>query len=170
MDRNVKLSFAAAKLGALGRSVFILFPFRTVAMNYRDLLQTPAFEPESRDPKPLTIREVSNLYGVSPRALRFYEQRGLLKPIRSGGARLYDGVQKVRLHAILKCKQLGFTLTEISDLLETGSSRDKKSDDFVLDEFMVLSQLRHLEERRSDLDQMIEELRAVHRKQVGAGR
>ena len=68
----------------------------------------------------LTIGEVSRLYGVTLRALRFYEQRGLLKPIRRGGARFYDGVQKVRLQMILKGKHLGFTLTEIADLLERG--------------------------------------------------
>jgi DNA-binding transcriptional MerR regulator len=139
-------------------------------MNATALLQTPAFEAESAGSELLTIGEVSRLYGVTLRALRFYEQRGLLKPIRRGGARFYDSVQKVRLQMILKGKHLGFTLTEISDLLETESSRDKKSDDFVLDEKMVLSQLRHLEERRSDLDQAIEELRAVHKKLVGAGR
>ncbi len=114
----------------------------------------------------LTIGEVSRLYGVTLRALRFYEQRGLLKPIRRGGARFYDGVQKVRLQMILKGKHLGFTLTEIAELLEAETGKDKKGDDFVLDEKMVLSQLRHLEERRADLDQAIDELRTAHRKLV----
>ena len=65
---------------------------------------------------------------------------------------------------ILKGKHLGFTLTEIAELLEADAAPDQKSDDFVLDEKMVLSQLRHLEERRAELDQAIEELRAAHRK------
>jgi DNA-binding transcriptional MerR regulator len=124
-------------------------------------------EADSAGSELLTIGEVSRLYGVTLRALRFYEQRGLLKPIRRGGARFYDGVQKVRLQMILKGKHLGFTLTEIAELLESESGKDKKSDDFVLDEKMVLSQLRHLEERRADLDQAIEELRTAHRKLVG---
>jgi DNA-binding transcriptional MerR regulator len=152
-------------------------------MNANALLKTPAIETknssfETKNPaletenpaEPLTIGEISRLYGVTLRALRFYEQRGLLKPIRRGGSRLYDGLQKVRLQMILKGKHLGFTLTEISDLLEADSSRDKKNHDFVLDEKMVLSQLRHLEERRSELDGAIEELRAAHRKLVVAAR
>ncbi len=139
-------------------------------MNAAALLKTPAFEPENRAAEPLTIGEISRLYGVTLRALRFYEQRGLLKPIRRGGARLYDGVQKIRLQMILKGKHLGFTLTEIADLLDADSGRDKKNDDFVLDEKMVLSQLRHLEERRTELDQAIEELRAAHRKLAAGGR
>jgi DNA-binding transcriptional MerR regulator len=137
-------------------------------MNATALLKTPAFEPETHGAEMLTIGEVSRLYGVTLRALRFYEQRGLLKPIRRGGARFYDGVQKVRLQMILKGKHLGFTLTEISDLLETEAKSETRGDDFVLDEKMVLSQLHHLEERRTDLDQAIEELRAVHRKLVNA--
>ena len=67
---------------------------------------------------------------------------------------------------ILKGKHLGFTLTEIADLLEAEPARDKKSDEFALDEKMVLSQLRHLEERRADLDQAIAELRAAHEELV----
>lgn len=139
-------------------------------MNAAALLKTPAFETENRGAEPLTIGEVSRLYGVTLRALRFYEQRGLLKPIRRGGARLYDDAQKTRLQMILKGKHLGFTLTEITDLLDADSGRDKKNDDFVLDEKMVLSQLRHLEERRTELDQAIEELRAARRKMAAGGR
>jgi DNA-binding transcriptional MerR regulator len=137
-------------------------------MNATALLKTPDFEPESLGAEMLTIGEVSRLYGVTLRALRFYEQRGLLKPIRRGGARFYDGLQKVRLQMILKGKHLGFTLTEISDLLESEAKSEQKGEDFALDEKMVLSQLRHLEERRTDIDQAIEELRAVHRRLIAA--
>jgi DNA-binding transcriptional MerR regulator len=116
----------------------------------------------------LTIGEISRIYGVTLRALRFYEQRGLLKPLRRGGARFYDSTQKARLQLILKGKHLGFTLTEISELLDADASVAKPSEDFILDEKMVLSQLRHLEERRAELDQAIDELRSTHRRLVGA--
>jgi len=136
-------------------------------MNASALLHSPNFEADVNSPEMLTIGEVSRLYGVTLRALRFYEQRGLLKPIRRGGARFYDGVQKVRLQMILKGKHLGFTLTEIAELLEAEQDHGVvKPGDFALDEKMVLSQLRHLEERRADLDQAIAELRAVHQKLV----
>jgi DNA-binding transcriptional MerR regulator len=143
-------------------------------MNASTLLKTPSFEAASRGAEnlnpenlnsgePLTIGEVSRLYGVTLRALRFYEQRGLLSPIRRGNTRFYDSAQKLRLQMILKGKHLGFTLTEIAELLEADTTPNHKSDDFVLDEKMLLSQLRHLEERRAELDQAIEELRAAHR-------
>jgi DNA-binding transcriptional MerR regulator len=141
-------------------------------MNATALLKTSAFEAPNpaQVEDPLTIGEISRLYGVTLRALRFYEQRGLLKPIRRGGARFYDATQKLRLQMILKGKHLGFTLTEIADLLEAETAKGKHSDDFMLDEKMVLSQLRHLEERRADLDHAIAELRAAHQKLVASAR
>jgi DNA-binding transcriptional MerR regulator len=148
-------------------------------MNASTLLKTPAFPPERAENlnpenlnlnEPLTIGEVSRLYGVTLRALRFYEQRGLLSPIRRGNARFYDSAQKLRLQMILKGKHLGFTLTEITELLEAETPKNHKSDDFVLDETMVLSQLRHLEERRAEINQAIEELHAAHRKLLASPR
>ncbi|WP_298422113.1 MerR family transcriptional regulator [Rhodoblastus sp.] len=118
----------------------------------------------------LTIGEIARIYGVTLRALRFYEQRGLLKPIRRGAARFYDSEQKARLQLILKGKHLGFTLTEIADLLDGDAHRARPADDFVLDEKMVLSQLRHLEERRAELDEAIEELRSTHGRLVAGAR
>jgi len=129
-------------------------------------LKTPAYANDVSEL--LTIGEVARLYGVTLRALRFYEQRGLLTPIRRGGARFYDDAQKLRLQMILKGKHLGFTLSEITDLLAAETGHKQESSEFTLDEKMVLSQLRHLEERRSDLDQAIAELRAVHKKLGGA--
>jgi DNA-binding transcriptional MerR regulator len=137
-------------------------------MNASTLLESPGFEPgaDANSQELLTIGEVSRLYGVTLRALRFYEQRDLLKPIRRGGARFYDSAQKVRLQMILKGKHLGFTLTEIIDLLDAQQERGSKTEEFDIDDKMVMSQLRHLEERRADLDQAITELRVVHQKLV----
>jgi DNA-binding transcriptional MerR regulator len=137
-------------------------------MNASALLHSPGFAPEAdaNNQELLTIGEVSRLYGVTLRALRFYEQRDLLNPIRRGGARFYDAAQTVRLQMILKGKHLGFTLTEIIDLLDAQQERGSKAEDFDIDDKMVMSQLRHLEERRADLDQAITELRVVHQKLV----
>ncbi|MBB4198838.1 hypothetical protein CCR94_09180 [Rhodoblastus sphagnicola] len=141
---------------------------RTTSINASPLLHSPGFEAaaDANSQETLTIGEVARLYGVTLRALRFYEQRGLLKPIRRGGARFYDDAQKVRLQMILKGKHLGFTLTEITDLLEAEQERGGKAGDFAMDDKMVLSQLRHLEGRRADIDQAITELRAVHQKLI----
>jgi DNA-binding transcriptional MerR regulator len=116
----------------------------------------------------LTIGEVSNLYGVTYRALRFYETRGLLKPIRAGDRRFYDSAQTARLQMILKGKHLGFTLTEIGEILVTESSYALPKDELPLDEDALLSQLRMLEERHAELAQAIQELRATHKRRFCA--
>jgi DNA-binding transcriptional MerR regulator len=136
-------------------------------MNASAQRQQAAPQPESAIAELFTIGELSRIYGITLRALRFYEQRGLLKPIRKGAARFYDSKQKARLQMILKGKHLGFTLTEITELLEADSGR-LRPDEFALDEKMVLSQLRHLEERRADIDQAIAELRAQHQRLASA--
>jgi DNA-binding transcriptional MerR regulator len=65
----------------------------------------------------ITISQMSRVFGVSLRTLRFYEDRGLIKPRREGNARYYRGADRVRMEMILKGKKLGFTLTEIQDLI-----------------------------------------------------
>src|SRR5271154_1906692 len=65
----------------------------------------------------MTISQMSRLFGVSLRTLRFYEDRGLIKPRREGNARFYRGADRVRMEMILKGKKLGFTLTEINALI-----------------------------------------------------
>jgi DNA-binding transcriptional MerR regulator len=137
-------------------------------MNASAQRQQPLPQPEAATTELFTIGELSRIYGVTLRALRFYEQRGLLNPVRRGAARFYDSAQKDRLQMILKGKHLGFTLTEISDLLDAEPGQRPKADEFALDEKMVLSQLRHLEERRADLEQAICELRATHQRLIGA--
>ena len=117
----------------------------------------------------LTIGEVSTKYDVTLRALRFYESRGLLRPRRIGAVRLYDPRDTRRLELILKGKQLGFTLTEIRDMLaaETGAEAET---DLAIDPGLVASQLDSLRRQRANLDVAIAELEATHdRMQAAAG-
>ena len=60
---------------------------------------------------------MSRHFGVSLRTLRFYEDRGLITPRRKGAARFYRPSDKVRMETILKGKKLGFTLTEMAELV-----------------------------------------------------
>ena len=113
-----------------------------------------------------TIRQVSRRYGVTLRALRFYEDRGLLKPHRIGATRFYDELARTRLETILEGKRLGFTLSEIASML--ARSKDEPSR-FTLDlaPEQILSQIVLLERQREGLDRAIDELKAVHAKVSG---
>ncbi len=69
-------------------------------------------------PKLYSITELSELYDITPRTLRHYEDRGLLSPNRRGQQRLYQERDRVRLQLILRGRRLGFGLKEIEEMLD----------------------------------------------------
>ena len=114
----------------------------------------------------LTISQMSRLYGVSLRTLRFYEDRGLIKPRREGNARFYRAADRVRLEMILQGKKLGFTLTEINDLIGGKGANETPDLEEQLQPHQIVSQIGHLERQRDEIDSAIESARrtAVYRK------
>lgn len=66
----------------------------------------------------MTIRQMCDAFGVTPRTLRFYEARELIFPERRGQHRLYDRRDRARLTLILRGKRFGFSLEELRQLLE----------------------------------------------------
>ena len=114
------------------------------------------------------IGDLAREFGVSLRTLRFYEDRGLIHPQREGSSRVYSARDKVRLQMILKGKQLGFTLTEVSDLIGVDApgagSEAAATIALALKPDQVTAQISHLERQRGEIDDAISELRAVHQK------
>jgi len=117
--------------------------------------------PDSNDTNgEMTIGEMAAKFGVSLRTLRFYEDRKLLRPRRDGTARIYGPGDRMRLQMILKGKQLGFTLTEIGELIgaqDAGGDFEQK-----LRPQQIMLQIDHLERQRREIDEAIERLRATH--------
>ncbi|MGL4323681.1 MAG: MerR family transcriptional regulator [Beijerinckiaceae bacterium] len=105
----------------------------------------------------LTIGDLAREFGVTLRALRFYEHRGLLTPRRQGMSRLYDAKDRARLGLILKGKQLGFTLTEIQALLAANQD-DVTKVDLPLTREQMQAQLEQLRTQRDQLNEAIREL------------
>jgi len=97
-------------------------------------------------------------FKVSLRTLRFYEDRGLLHPLRNGLARLYSDRDRRHLQLILKGRRLGFTLTEISTLLSEAEAGDPE---LHLAPDQVRAQISHLEHQRANIDEALAELRLV---------
>ena len=64
-----------------------------------------------------TISDLAREFGITPRAIRFYEDEGLLTPTRAGRNRVYAKRDRVRLRLILRGKRLGLSLAEIGELL-----------------------------------------------------
>ncbi|MEX3628471.1 MAG: MerR family transcriptional regulator [Burkholderia sp.] len=75
--------------------------------------------PRSSDPGLLTVRDAAERLGVTPRTLKYYEERGLVKPSRSKGRyRLYDEADLDRFARILRLRAIGFSLHGITEMLK----------------------------------------------------
>ena len=107
----------------------------------------------------MTISQMARVFSVSLRTLRFYEDRGLIKPRREGNARYYRGADRVRMEMILKGKRLGFTLTEIQDLIGGKGTTETPDLEDQLNPRQIDAQIVHLERQRSEIDSAIERLR-----------
>src|SRR6185312_1916530 len=109
----------------------------------------------------LTISQMSRAFGVSLRTLRFYEDRGLIKPRRDGNARYYRAGDRIRMEMILKGKKLGFTLTEIQDLIGGKGTSETTDLEDQLNLQQIATQISHLERQRNEIEGAIERLRAT---------
>jgi DNA-binding transcriptional MerR regulator len=109
----------------------------------------------------MTISHMSRAFGVSLRTLRFYEDRGLIKPRREGNARYYRATDRIRMEMILKGKKLGFTLTEIQDLIGGKGTSETTDLEDQLNPQQIVTQIGHLERQRSEIEGAIERLRAT---------
>jgi DNA-binding transcriptional MerR regulator len=109
----------------------------------------------------MTISQMSRAFGVSLRTLRFYEDRGLIRPRREGNARYYRAADRVRMEMILKGKKLGFTLTEIQDLIGGKGATETPNLEDQLNSQQIDTQIGHLERQRGEIENAIERLRAT---------
>ena len=114
----------------------------------------------SQSARYFTIGDLAREFGVTLRSLRFYEDRGLLNPVREGLLRLYDGRDRTRLQVILKGKQLGFTLSEIRDMVGDVSDNTAVVAELKLSKEQIHAQIEHLERQQSEIASALTELRA----------
>ncbi len=114
-----------------------------------------------RPERTFTIRQLCQEFKVTPRALRFYEDKGLLAPSRDGMNRVYSYKDRARLQLILRGKRVGLPLAEIREILELYGAEDGP----VMQSAHSLKRFRHriveMEQQREDLDQAIIELKGA---------
>ena len=106
----------------------------------------------------MTIREMCDLFDVTPRTLRFYEAKELIAPVREGQKRLYTKRDRARLKLILRGKKFGFSLEEIRQLLEMYYMQDQQQTQMTKTYELAQVRLQELKRQREELDQTIEEL------------
>jgi DNA-binding transcriptional MerR regulator len=120
-------------------------------------LQTCSADPGQNE---FTIGELAREFGVTLRALRFYENKGLIAPRRAGTARLYSPTDRARLAQILTGKRLGFTLGEIRHMVAGGETREPER--LGLTKEKCLEQIHVLEKQQLEIKAALAELWRIH--------
>lgn len=105
-----------------------------------------------------SVSELAREVALTPQALRFYEEKGLLKPARSGGARVYTYRDRARLTLILKLRRLGFSLDDVSEYLELYGAGPGGADQYRVGLQKIRRRLDELERMRSEVSEVIAEL------------
>jgi DNA-binding transcriptional MerR regulator len=107
----------------------------------------------------MTIREMCETYDVTPRTLRFYEQKELLSPIRQGTRRLYTRRDRARLKLILRGKRFGFSLEDIRQVLDLYDRNRGPEVQMSRAAEIARDRLAQMERERAALDVAITELK-----------
>jgi len=111
-----------------------------------------------------SISDLAREFDVTPRAIRFYEDQGLLAPRRDGQRRIYTPRDRTRLKLTLRGKRLGLTLSEIRELIDMYEpGRDERAQ---LERFLAVLQSHRasLLQQRSDIEAQLAEIRTFEKK------
>lgn len=107
------------------------------------------------DHRTYSIRQLCREFGATARALRFYEDKGLLTPARKGQTRVYDSRDRARLKLILRGRRIGFTLIEIQQMLDLYDHKDHNAHQMAVALRRHRAQIEQLKQQRQDLDEAI---------------
>lgn len=108
----------------------------------------------------MTIREMCESFGVTPRTLRFYESKELLFPIREGQKRLYTARDRARLKLTLRGKRFGVALEDIRQILDLYDGQGGAEAQLRRSNEVAQQRLTEMVAQRAELDAAIAELRA----------
>jgi len=107
------------------------------------------------------IQDVARTLGVTQRALRFYEDKGLIEPQRIGTMRVYSRREVGRMQLILRGKRLGFSLREIKEFLDLYDADPRHIEQMRRLAARVRERLLELEQQKRAIEQTVEELKLI---------
>lgn len=108
--------------------------------------------------KTYSISQLCREFDVTPRTLRFYEQKGLLSPARRGWTRIFNYRDRARLQLVLRGKRVGFSLDEIKELLELYNLRDGQLTQLKVASVKMRERLEALRKQRIEIEETISDL------------
>ena len=115
-----------------------------------------------------TISELAAELGVTARAIRFYESKGLIEPRRVGANRVYSHRDRARLLIILRGKRLGFSLASVQEYLDLYDADPTHREQLLRLLAAARRRRDELERQRRDLDETVAELAEIERQTLEA--
>ena len=109
--------------------------------------------------KTFSISDLAQEFDITTRTMRFYEEKGLLKPTRNGSNRLYSATDRIKLKLILRGKRLGFTLEESREIIDMYDPDQGNTEQLQKMIGVIRDKRRQLEEQLNDLEGMMLDLR-----------
>jgi len=108
-----------------------------------------------------SIGDLATEFGISPRAIRFYEDQDLLRPRRIGGNRVYDHRDRARLILVLRGKRLGFSLADIKEILDLYDVDPEHVEQLRVALDKGRQRIADLERQRAEITEALSELREL---------
>lgn len=114
--------------------------------------------PKASSPRTYTISDLAREFDVTTRAIRFYEDKGMLSPERRGQTRIYTAADRTKLKLILRGKRLGLTLDESLDIIEMYNPGSDNAQQLVKLIHKIRERRDYLEQQMHDLEVMMVDL------------
>ncbi|MCX7898068.1 MAG: MerR family DNA-binding transcriptional regulator [Rhodocyclaceae bacterium] len=124
--------------------------------------RTPSRSPAHGEERHYSIAELAREFGVTPRAIRHYEEQGLLEPKRMGQQRIYTRRDRTRLKLTLRGRRLGLSLAEIKELLDMYDTAPESTQLVRFLEVLAVRRAR-LEQQREDIEAVLKEIDQLER-------